>query len=104
MSRQCLPENHSVAVCTTSLVTSVTARTPLSEHTVLLFNGCLDYKFGHTSRFSSCLDYKSSRISRCQKTIKSTYSDALQWLLGLQVWSLLFLIADSRGCKLLKAK
>ncbi|GFW87330.1 hypothetical protein TNCV_4515151 [Trichonephila clavipes] len=40
--------------------------------TMLPFNGCLDNKFSH--------------ISHYQDTIKSTYSGALQWLFGSQVW------------------
>ncbi|GFQ98525.1 hypothetical protein TNCT_564481 [Trichonephila clavata] len=61
----------SVAVWSTSLVTSVTAWIPSSVLRLRHFSGCLDYKFSH--------------ISHCLDTIKCTEIAALQWLLGLQV-------------------
>ncbi|GFQ72125.1 hypothetical protein TNCT_698931 [Trichonephila clavata] len=80
-SYQPLPGRHqvylqhcnSVAVWTTNLVISATAWTPSSVSPALQFSGGLDYKSGH--------------ISHSLDTIKCIYSVALQWLIGLQVWS-----------------
>ncbi|GFY66672.1 hypothetical protein TNIN_146681 [Trichonephila inaurata madagascariensis] len=48
------------------------------------------------SHVSGCLDYKISHISHCLDTIKYTYSAAIQWLLGLQVWS--YQLLHFSGC------
>ncbi|GFR04092.1 hypothetical protein TNCT_222551 [Trichonephila clavata] len=53
----------SVAVWSTSLVSSVTAWTPTSVLKALHFSGCLDKMFSH--------------ISHCLDTIKCSYSTAL---------------------------
>ncbi|GFS52861.1 hypothetical protein TNIN_218291 [Trichonephila inaurata madagascariensis] len=103
---------RTLAVWTTSLVTSVTAWTPSRALTELHFSGCLDYKFDHinfllfsglwtTSLVTSVTAWTPSSAFTALYficSVRTTSISALQWLFGLQVSSHQSLPGQCQGC------